>query len=515
MNYASAKSIRRDVLELLPPPKRLPMSQNVAELLRVEMNGSMVPWDATLTPYVLEPLNCLDSRRYDAVVLVAPARTGKSVALVDGWLLNSITRDRADHLLVQVSQEKAAEHSKRRLQRAFQASPEVKAALSTNKHDNAIHEIKTKAGNFLKCGWPSKNIFSSSDWKRVILTDLDRMPLDIGGEGSPFMLASKRTQTFMSSGMVMAESSPAHAITDLAYRPKSSHESPPTNGILSIYNQGDRRLYMWQCPSCGEFSEPLFERLVWDANQKDPNLASKDVSYCCPECGDTFREDQRIDKVPFKIHANNGGIWLPEGCSVDQDRVVTGTPRDSRIASFWMKGGVTSAFQSWSQLIFKYVGAMNEYEETGLTETLQTVVNTDMGMPFAPPRSSENSADGLMARRSDLGTKMVPPDVRFLLASVDVQGGSRSRFVVQIEGYGVGLESTIIDRFEIEKSDRKDGNDPDKFVRVKPHQYAEDWQVLVRKVIQATYEIDDGSGRRMGIAKTACDSAGEGGTTSN
>lgn len=96
-------------------------------------------------------------------------------------------------------------------------------------------------GSFLKIGWPSIIVFSSSDYKRVALTDYDRFPEDIDGEGDGFSLASKRTTTFMSAGMTLAESSPGREITDVKWRRSSPHEAPPTTGILSLYNRGDRR----------------------------------------------------------------------------------------------------------------------------------------------------------------------------------------------------------------------------------------------------------------------------------
>ena len=73
-------------------------------------------------------------------------------------------------------------------------------------------------GSFLQIGWPSITVFSSSDYKRVALTDYDRFPEDIDGEGDGFSLASKRTTTFMSAGMTLAESSPGREITDVKWR---------------------------------------------------------------------------------------------------------------------------------------------------------------------------------------------------------------------------------------------------------------------------------------------------------
>ena len=146
-------------------------------------------------------------------------------------------------LLVQLTQEKASEHSRKRLDRTFRCSPEIAKRLSPRKNDNNVHDKYFRAGNLLKIGWPSINVLSSSDYKYVALTDYDRWPDDVDGEGDGFSLASKRTTTFMSAGMTLVESSPGKDIVDLKHHPKSTHEAPPTTGILSLYNRGDRRRF--------------------------------------------------------------------------------------------------------------------------------------------------------------------------------------------------------------------------------------------------------------------------------
>jgi len=220
-NYAKASRIRRESATLVRAPKREPISQSASRLLYVEQGGAMVPWDGSLIPYIHEPMNCLQSRQYDGVVFVGPARTGKTVSLLDAWIMHTAVNDPADMLVVQISEEKAREYSKKRLSRSFESSPEVRAALSPRAHDNNVHDKIFKAGHYLKIGWPSKNIFASSDWKRVALTDYDRMEQDVGGEGSGWVLAGKRTQTFMSSGMVLAESSPGYDILIPCIGPKA------------------------------------------------------------------------------------------------------------------------------------------------------------------------------------------------------------------------------------------------------------------------------------------------------
>ncbi|MGL4755646.1 MAG: phage terminase large subunit family protein [Aeromonadaceae bacterium] len=512
--YASASAVTKDVLTLLKAPDRTPLSIAAQELLYVDQSGSMVPWEPSLTPYIKEAMDCLKSRKYEAVIFAGAARSGKTVGLVDGWVSDIIARNNADTMVVQMTQDKAAEYRKKRLQRLFDASGPVKQALSPRKSDNNIHDIITKSGMYLKLGWPSKSNFASMDYCNIALTDLDRMPQNVDGEGSPYLLASKRTQTFLSRGMVLAESSPGFEITDPAYRPATEHEAPPTLGILNLYNQGDRRLYYWQCPHCDEFFHPSFDLLQWDKEGTDPAKVSKDVVMMCPHCGCGTSETERVKGRPFKRLANDTGIWVPEGCWVEPSGEMKGERRDVKIASFWQQG-VTSGFQSWEQLVYKFASALKTYNDTGDHEDLKTTINTDQGLPFTPPRKTDRSAEGLQARAEDIGVKVVPPWVRFLLATVDVQGGKNRRWVVQVEGFGEGLRSAIIDRFDITRSRHGREEDPKAFVRVAPGSRLSDWDLLIEKVMAKTYLIDDGTNRRMMVYRTLCDSNGEEGVTDN
>lgn len=505
--YASASSIRRDVSELLKAPRRMAVADAVAKYMRVPLGGgSSLPWEATLTPYIIEPMNCLSSRDYDAVVFVGPARTGKTVGLIDGWIVYAIVCDPADFLLIQMTEEKAREHSKKRLDRTFRVSRAVAERMSPRTNDNNVHDKTFRAGNYLKIGWPSVNIMSSSDYRFVALTDYDRWPDDIDGEGDGFSLASKRTTTFMSSGMTLVESSPGREITDVKWRRTAPHEAPPTTGILSLYNRGDRRRWYWPCPRCGEYFQPAMESMAGYRDNPDPVKASEAAYVQCPHCSEKIT-------AQLKRELNGRGAWLREGERIDRDGNISGEARRSRIASFWMEGPA-AAYQTWAQLVYKLLTAEQEYEATGSEETLKAVINTDWGLPYLPRAATEQrQADELMARAEDYGKRLVPPKVRFLLAAVDVQGGKNRRFVVQITGYGENGERWVIDRYNIRHSLRCDEHG--EALPVHPGAYPEDWQLLVSDVLEKSYPLQTSPERRMPVLAMAVDSGGEEGVTDN
>ncbi|ASL92288.1 DNA packaging protein [Serratia marcescens] len=505
--YASASALRREVATLLKPPRRMPVAQAVAKYMRVPMGaGSSLPWDATLTPYIIEPMNCLASREYDAVVFVGPARTGKTVGLIDGWIVYTIVCDPADFLLIQMTEEKAREHSKKRLDRTFRVSKEVAQRLSPRTNDNNVHDKTFRAGNYLKIGWPSVNIMSSSDYRFVALTDYDRWPDDIDGEGDGFSLASKRTTTFMSSGMTLVESSPGREITDGKWRPSSLHEAPPTTGILSLFNRGDRRRWYWPCPHCGEFFQPVKANMTGFREHTDPVVASEAAYMECPHCSGRVTANQ-------KRELNGRGVWLKDGEKIRANGERYGEPRRSRIASFWMEGPA-AAYQTWAQLVYKLLTAEQDFEANGSEETLKAIINTDWGLPYLPQSATEQrKSDALMARAEPVTKRAVPEGVRFLVATVDVQGGKNRRFVVQVMGYGAHGERWLVDRYNIRQSMRFDKNGES--LPVDPAAYLEDWDLLRTDVLDKSWPLDKDPNVKMPVLAMAVDSGGEDGVTGN
>ena len=507
LNQETAKAARTDSGYILRAPRRMLVADAVAQYMRVPMGaGNSVPWDPLVAPYVIEPMNCLASREYDAVIFVGPARTGKTIGLIDGWVIYNVICDPADMLIIQMTEEKAREHSKKRLARTFRVSPEVVSRLSPNKNDNNVYDRTFLAGNYLKIGWPSVNIMSSSDYKCVALTDYDRFPEDIDGEGDAFSLASKRTTTFMSSGMTLVESSPGRDVKDVKWRRTSPHEAPPTTGILSLYNRGDRRRWYWPCPHCGEYFQPCGDVVAGFRDIADPVLASEAAYIQCPSCSGRIMPEQ-------KRELNGRGVWLRDGESINADGSRYGDPRRSRIASFWMEGPA-AAYQTLSQLVYKLLTAEQEYETTGSEETLKTVINTDWGLPYLPRASMEQRKSELLEQRAEpVPSRSVPDGVNFLVATVDVQAGRHRRFVVQVTGYGSRGERWIIDRYNITQSLRGDSDGESQ--RIDPASYPEDWDVLLTDVFHKSWPLASDPSQQMRLMAMAVDSGGEDGVTDN
>ena len=499
----------------LRPPKRVTVAEGAAESLVINQPGGYIgPWSAEETPYMVEPMNMLASRGHEAVCFVGPARTGKTMGLLDAWITHTVVNDPGDFAVIQMTQEKAREYSKTRIDRMIRHSPALQAMKSSSSQHDNTHDKMFRHGMWLRIAWPTVTNLSGSDYRYVAFTDYDRMPDDIDGEGAPFTLGLKRTTTFLSRGMCMVESSPGRDVEDPNWHPVTSHEAPPTGGVLGIYNRSDRRRWYWQCLDCREYFEaapglglfglPGDDELLEMVREADLGLmAARYSKVICPHCGTLIEQKHK--------HAlNQRGVWLRDGEKITADGERYGEPITSTIAGYWM-GGVAAAYQNWKSLVMRHLQGLRDYALTGQELTLKTTVNTDQGLPYLPRALVEAARNGGQVRQDERMERYhVPAEARFLVAAVDVQGGTNARFVVQVHAVGAHIEQWLVDRFEIRDSERPGlGSE---FAPIDPASYVEDWMLLTKKVVQATYRTPT-EGRELQVLMTVVDSGGEDGVT--
>ena len=498
---------RNGAAMMLRRPKVVRVSDAIAESL-VMAGGA---YDADLTPYMREPADMLASRRYKTVCFLGPARTGKTATLIDGWIARTVVHDPGDMLVVQASQDLARYYSKVRIKRMIEASPMVRERLSARRQDDNTYDKVFRSGMCLAFGWPSGAQLSGRDFRYVALTEYDAAADDIDGEGSLFALASKRTETFLSAGKVLVESSVRREYRDSGWSRRVQHEAPPATGITAIYNGGTMCWLYWQCEHCGEwtaldpdvhvmFNLPDIESLADQLNGKDvAEWARERAHVACTHCGAEFDESR-------KRQLNGAARWVASGCTVDG-----GTPRDTQTASYQLSC-VAAAYQSWKGVLEKYATAIQDYIRTGSETDIKSTVNLDQGRAYLPLSvGKQRAGHELQSRAESWEQGTIPEGVRFLISTIDIQAGRNPRFVVQVNGFGVGLERWIIDRFSMRNSERPDGSGG--FLPIDPASYAEDWHRIAGKVIERRYPLADGSGRTMPVRLVGCDSGGKAGVT--
>lgn len=503
----------------LRPPNRMTVAEGIAKNLIIQQPGSpRTPWSADETPYMVAPANALSSRRHEAVVFIGPARTGKTAALLQGWLAHAVVNDPGDMLMIQMGKDKAREFSKTDIDRAIRYSDNVREMLSPVVTDSNTFDTKFRHGMWLRIAWPTVSNVSGSTYRYVAITDIDRIENaeNVDGEGPLFDLAKKRTTTFMSRGMTLVESSPGKEFVDPKWVPATPHEGPPTGGIVSLYNRSDRQRYYWQCPDCREHYEaapglslfsmlPPQNVLVDEVRTGDIlSMAKKFAHVICPHCGSVMEHRH-------KKEFNRNGLWLHDGVRVTKERELIGQAMHSTIQGFWL-GGVAAAYQSWESIVTQYLYGLRDYALTGSEEKLKQTTNTDQGMPYMPRHLSETQAGAVKPRdraEREIVRYTMPEQARCVTISVDVQGGQNARFDVQVHAVGPEGEQWVIDRFSI-KDSKREGATAGTFAPIDPAAYPEDWDILTEKLVLSTWRTTE-PGLEIRPVGIIVDSGGEGG----
>ncbi len=503
------RSVRKSTSVRILPPRRVRPTDAASSVLQTEKG----PWRADLVPYLAEPLDAIGGRDYRGIVFVGPARTGKTMGLILGGISYIVTCAPGDMLVVQMSQDAARDFSRMDLDRAIRHSPELAARLSPRARDDNTFDKFFRSGIALKLGWPAVSQLSAKTLQYVFLTDYDRPENrdNVDGEGPMWDLAMKRTETYMSRGKTIAESSPGEDYDKPQWVARSPHEAPPARGILSLYNGGTRARWYWPCQHCGSFFEakpgiecfrlPDFDGLLELVQGGDlMTLAEQYARIACPECGGLHEPQQRSAM-------NAGGLWVHDGQSIVDGKVV-GDRRRANTASYWL-GGVAAAYQTWPSMVLKYLTAVLTYSKTGDEGPLRVTTNTDLGAPYLPRAiANRRSAEDLMRRREPWERGTAPEGVRFIVAAVDVQAHV---FRVNFFGFGEGLESWVLERLAITASHRKEG---ERNAGVDPASYVEDWSVLIDEVIEREFLVM-GTDAKLRPLIVFCDSGGREGVTVN
>jgi phage terminase large subunit GpA-like protein len=512
MSYARARSVTERTAELYRPPRRALAS----EVARAHLRNDRDRWDADLAPMMIEPLDQISSREYTGIVFVGPARSSKTFTLVGGGVCYAVIASPGDGAIVHISQDAARDFSRTDFDRMIRYSDALAERLSPYRRDDNTFDKFFRSGMMVKLSWPAVSQLSSKTLKYVWLTDYDRPENrdDVDGEGPLFDLAAKRIETYMSRGKVIAESSPGEEFVDRTWKASTPHEAPPAPGILSLYNRGTRARWYWRCAHCeahfqaepglGNFrllpkEREHLEKLVASGTDL-PGLAEEFAKVPCPKCGAIHEQSERGE-------LNRGAAWVHEGDVWNGKEWDTNGRRRSKIASYWL-GGVAAAYQRWDSILLKHFQALAGYLQTNDERALKATAFTDQAFPYTPRAvARRRTADEFSTRSEDWAQGLIPAGVAFLITAIDVQVRS---FVVQVHGFGVGLESWIVDRYVLAMSERTDVDG--RKLALDPASYAEDWDGL-KDVIEKTYPLDGVPGAMMGSHVTVCDSGGAEGVT--
>lgn len=477
--FASIDAMVRDALPTLQPYVRIDVPTWAEQNRLLSQSGNAGKWRNDFAPYMVEPARMITSRKYRAGVFVGPARTAKTESIILNPIGHAIDCQPQDVLVVCQTQDSAKSFSNRKLRPMLRTCESLSKKQGRGRGSDNLYEKAFIGGTNLYIGWPVIGYFSQNEFRTVLLTDYDRFPEDIDGEGSGFSLAVKRVQAAGSLGMVICESSPnpdRYVVVD-DWKAGGIHEHPPVRGILAEFNKGTRGLYYWICPSCGDPFFPSFDKLIYERKGSPSDMASN-VEILCP-AGCCIAYDK-------KAEMNRKGIWLHEN-SDGTDKVEIDDPdvRQSDIVS-WRCEGPIAAMQNWRELVLKYEQAKSEFDLTGNELPLKTTVTLDQGCSYKPQIKTLGDSLSLEALKKSLirsPLEIAPADTRFITVAIDVQG---NRFVVQVDAWRTGLARQLIDRFDLAVPPQDAPNSAKR--TMDPGRYFEDWMALF-ELLEKSYPV--------------------------
>lgn len=511
--FPTLEHLLAKVAEDFVPNERLTVTESAMKYTKIgDGGGRTVNWSLRKTPYIAEPQDILTSLDHTGMIFVGPARTGKSVMVLT-WTTHTVMNDPDDMLVVHTDMKNGRKWSKGEFDRFLIASKDIRARQMTARQFDNTFDKQFKSGMRFNLTFPTASNLSAITVGKVFFMDYDRIPDDATESSNPYDLGSVRTRTKGRRGMCAAESSPNpdKEMEDPKWRPSNQHEAPPSTGIFELYNRGDRRLFMWRCihDDCKQWFEGTFDLLKGWQEHDEISEAAEAVYLECPCCGKAIQPSMRD-------HLNLHGRWVPQGAQIDPEGNLIPIPgmkmRRSKIASFWLKGPAAGYF-TWNELVASYLTATRAYEATQDEGPLRKWTTTDYGSYYiSKARLSDRNPEDLREKAEDWGSTRevptIPPGVRFFVITVDVQGDG---FVCQTTGFMPNGDMVVIDGFKITSSDRLDADG--KNLPVDPRAFPDDWDMLYDQVYKRTYELSDGSGRRMRARMCSVDGYGQEGVT--
>lgn len=511
--YVTPEDVLRDTLPMYDPPSRITVTEAAERFIRIPTAGRVQTYDRQAVPYMVEPQDATQNRRFKAVCFIGPAQTGKTQFLMN-VALHSVTCDPSPVMIVHMTQSDARAWVEDKLDPVIQNSPLVLDRMGRGKDDDAKGR-KRFAGMSIEIGWPTVRQLSSRSKRLMLLTDYDHFESLVMGpkdnpEGTPFGMALDRITTYRSRGCVLVESTPARPIVDPTWARSQArpHEFPPVaEGIVPIYNDGTRARLYWECPECGEEFEARFEHLEYDASL-DPVTAGERAVMVCPHNGCVIDHRRKVE-MNRAILKGRGG-WRHEAADGSLCALGDRAIRGADIASYAMDG-VAAAFRTWGDLVAQKITAERKLEELGDETDLRKFFYTGLGRPYLPVAVGDDGAIPLAELRENrtLTPRGHCPDwTAFVVTSVDVQ---RGRFVVGVHAFGLDGRRTLVDRFDLAAP--PEDAPGDKRRALDPAKMAEDWAVLDPLAL-AEYPVE-GQDIRLRPVAIGVDFQGEPGVSDN
>lgn len=319
----------------------------------------------------------------------------------NNWLGYIIDQAPAPTLYVMPTDTMMGDTSKGRIQPMIDTTPAIQKKIKPNKAKESGNTIQYKSfeGGFVKMvGANSPVGLASTAVKNVYLDEVDRYPLDVGGEGSAIKLAQTRTVTYGARKKIFITSTPT---------------LDGTSAIDALFQTTGQRYFNVPCPLCGAEQPLIFELLRWEKGKYD------NVNYECMHCHELIPEHHKTRML-------SGGRWVaskPE----NEDGKTYGYHLNALYSPY--------GWYSWADMAKEY-----DESENNIPDRI-TFINTKLGETYKQ-KGEVPDYQRLYALREKYEPKTCFENVAFITAGVDVQA---DRLELEVVGWMKGKQSQSID----------------------------------------------------------------------
>lgn len=359
------------------------------------------PWRNERIPFLAGVMDALDdSHPAPLVVFVKSSQVGGSECGLN-WVGWSIQMKPASMLALFPSEKVGRKWVRTRLNSMLATTPELRVLVPLGRRSDQGNTLQEKhfTEGVLYTG--SANIpddVASISVPRILLDEVDRMPLQLDGEGDPIELAKRRAATFPGRTKIFEISTPT---------------IEETSRIWADWLTSTRDRFFVPCPHCLTMQWLTFDNLQWADGKPEQ------AQYMCEECAALFPERHKTDML-------GAGEWRAENPELEE----------------FVKGFHVNALYTPIGLGDSWVDHARAWERArGTPAKVQVYYNTRRG-EVVKSTKVKLEWEAVAQRREPYKLRTIPPGILLLTAGADIQG---DRIEAGIIGWGRGERAAVID----------------------------------------------------------------------
>jgi phage terminase large subunit GpA-like protein len=389
----------------LAPPPRLKLSEWI-EANIVLPDTTATPGRMRLWPYQREIADAISDPEIERVSLVKATRIGFT-ALLTATVGAYAVNEPSPILVLLPTEADARDYTVSDIEPTFAATPVLRNVLSAETGDedrNTLLHRRFPGGSLKIVASKAPRNLRRHTARVLMIDEADAM--EVSAEGSPIVLAERRTMTFGNRKIILG-STPIDA---------------ETSAVLSAYHESDQRIFEVPCSECGAFTEILWQHIEWEPDRPET------AAFRCPHCHALVTER-------YKARMVGGGQWRATNPDVKGH------------AGFRLNALVSLlANASWARLAKEFLAAKNH------PDLLQPFVNTVLAEGWRGGAAVDETT--LAARAEPFSLNAIPKEVLAVTVGTDVQD---DRLETAVLGWTRSSEALVLGYFVIWGSFDDDG----------------------------------------------------------